>query len=99
MHDKSEDSAKVNNSFQSLEVFRQTSILNTSSDMHGSARKIHLEAKSMKPKFDVGAKKSKFSEDVNLVNKSEDSAKVSRLFASLEVIRYTFILYTPSNNA
>ena len=86
MHDKSEDSAKVNRSFESLEVFRQTSILDTPSVMHGWSRKIHLEAKSMQAKFDLGAKKSKFSEDVNLINKSEDSAKVSSFFESLEVI-------------
>ena len=51
----------------------------------------------MQAKLDVGAKKSKFSEDVNLVNKNEDSAKVRRLFEGLEVIRYTSILDTPSD--
>ena len=60
LHDKSDDSSKVDRSFESLEVFRHVPILDTPSDMHGWSRKIHLEAKSMAAKFDVGRKNVKF---------------------------------------
>ena len=56
LHDKSDDSLKVNRSFKSLEIFRHVPILDTLSDMHGWSRKIHLEAKNMKANFDVGRK-------------------------------------------
>ena len=62
LRNKSEDSAKVNNSFQSLKVFRHVPILDTLSDIHDWSRKIHLEAKSMKAKFDVRTKKCKIFE-------------------------------------
>ena len=56
LRNKSEDSATVDRSFESLEVFRHVLILDTHSDIHGWSRKIHLEAKSMKAKFNVRTK-------------------------------------------
>ena len=53
---KSDDSAKFDKSFGTLEVFQPPCILNTSSEMPGWSRKIRLEQKSMEPKFDVEVK-------------------------------------------
>ena len=44
--------------------FCQISILDTLSDMHGRTRKIDLETKSMRAKFDIGTKACNFFENV-----------------------------------
>ena len=56
---KSDNSAKVDKSFESLETFRPVSILDTYSDLHSCSRKIHLEAKRITANFNVEGKKCK----------------------------------------
>ena len=56
MNRKSDDSSKFEQRFWTLEVFLLTYILDTSSDMSGWYRKIRLESKSMRAKFDVEVK-------------------------------------------
>ena len=65
---KSDDISKFDRSFKTFGVFPPTSMLNTSSDIPGCPRKIHLGTKSMTAKFDVGGQKmmknEKFENDL-----------------------------------
>ena len=54
---KSDDDSKFERSFESLEVFLLSSMLDTPSDMSGWSRQIRLGSKSMQAKFDVGSGK------------------------------------------
>ena len=54
---KSDDSSKFNRSFGEVEVFPPQYDHYASSEVGGFSRKIRLEQKSMRGKFDVGGQK------------------------------------------
>ena len=57
MSRKSDDSSKFDRSFLEVEVFLPTYDHNASPDIGGLSRKIRLEQKSMRAKFNVGSQK------------------------------------------